>query len=275
MSQLAGRTAIVTGGGWNIGRAVAIAFAAQGARVVVTSRNRGNLERTVEQIAAAGGEAFAVPADLESQGAAHAVVREAEARYGPVDVLAALAGGGAHGQLDDPDDIEGVAWESVFRRNFFTAVHAVRAVLPSMRARDAGSILLCSGGGAFFPLIDQQATAYGTAKAAICRLTDQLTADLWHSRIRVHCVDPGLTWSPPALAAIEEEERRTGAPHPARAQNHPPEATAELALWLVSERSRPVRGRVVSVDDTWWRDPARAAAVEQTIHLYRLRRCEE
>ena len=117
--------------------------------------------------------------------------------------------------------------------------------------------------------------AYACAKAAVCRLTDQLTAELWETGIRVNCLDPGLVWSPETIAAVEAEEARTGRTHPNREVNRPPEHAAELALWLASDRSAPLRGRLVSVHDSWWRDPEQVARVHETVHLYRLRRVEE
>jgi NAD(P)-dependent dehydrogenase (short-subunit alcohol dehydrogenase family) len=136
-------------------------------------------------------------------------------------------------------------------------------------------ILTFTGGGAFFPWVGVNSSAYATAKAAICRFTDQLQAELLDTAIRVHCVAPGLVWDPDRLREVATEEARTGTEHPERHINRPPEDTAELVEFLASEESAFLRGRVVAVSDDWWRDPARVRAVEDTVHLYRLRRVEE
>src|SRR5690606_4477562 len=142
----------------------------------------------------------------------------------------------------------------------------------TFRRRNSGAVLLCAGGGAFHPVLGEPIAAYACAKAALCRLTDQATAELLDTGIRVNCIDPGLAWDDETLAAVEREERRSGRPHPQRTAYRPASQAAELAAWLVAERSDGVRGRCVSVYDAWWRDPAEVAAVERTLHRYRLRR---
>ena len=134
--------------------------------------------------------------------------------------------------------------------------------------------MTCSGGGAWFPLLGAHATAYASAKAGVCRFTDQLAVELMDTGIRVNCLQPGLTWTAERLREVEEEERRTGRPHPERALNHPPEDAAELAAWLASDESAPLTGRLVSVDDDWWRDPAQVQAVCASLHSYCLRRVD-
>jgi 3-oxoacyl-[acyl-carrier protein] reductase len=170
----------------------------------------------------------------------------------------------------DPD-----AWDRVVRQNLTSTFYCARAVLPHFRARDRGVLITCSGGGSYYPVLGALLNAYACAKAAICRFTDQLTAELWESGIRINCLDPGMVWSPDTLAHIEAEEARTGQPHPNRDVNRPPSHAAELALWLASDRSAKIPGRLVSVHDSWWRDPERVARVADTVHLYRMRRVEE
>jgi 3-oxoacyl-[acyl-carrier protein] reductase len=268
--RLEGRVAIVTGGGWNVGRAIARRFAAEGAEVVVASRNAANLDETVRTIRAEGGDALAVPTDCTALAEVERLVARTVERHGTVDVLAAIAGGG--GGYEPIDTIDPALWERVVRQNLFATFYAVRAVLPILRAKNAGSILTCVGGGAFFPMLGVHMTAYACAKAGVARLTDQLTAELWETGIRVNAIEPGMTWSPETLAKIEADERRTGRRHPDRTRNHPPEHAAELAAFLVSDESLPLRGRLVSTDEDWWRDPAKVRAVGETVHLFRLRR---
>ena len=271
-TRLEGRVAIVTGGGWNIGRAVARRFASEGARVVVAGRREEPLSETVELVRAAGGQALAVPTDVASVEATCALAARAREAYGPVDVLAAIAGGG--GGYEPIDDIDPAHFEHVLRINVLGTFHAIRAVLPGMRELGRGSILTCSGGGAWFPLLGVNLTAYATAKAGLCRLTDQLAAELLDTPIRVNCLQPGLVWSDERRREIEQEERRSGEPHPEREHNHPPEDAAELAAFLVSEESAPMTGRLVSVDEDWWRDPEKVQAVSASLHAYCLRRVE-
>ena len=124
-------------------------------------------------------------------------------------------------------------------------------------------------------MVGHYLTAYATAKAAICRFTDQLQAELLETDIRVNCIEPGMVWSPDRLREVEAEEARSGKPHPERHGNRSPEDAAELALFLASAAGSALRGRVLSVHDDWWRNPDRVEEVEKTVHLYRLRRVDE
>lgn len=270
--MLHGQVAIVTGAGWNIGRAVALAFAAAGARVVLASRRVNLLEETAKLIDEGGGESLVVRTDVTQAEQVDALVARTVERFGTVDIMAALAGGGLNPRK--LEDVTEEQWQDVFRINVLSTFLCTRAVLPILREKDSGSVLTCAGGGAFFPMLGVEYNAYACAKAAVCRLTDQMTAELWETGIRFNCLEPGKVLGPDRIREIEAEEERTGQPHAEREGNHSPQDAAELALWLVSEESAPLRGRCVSVDDTWWRDPDRVAAVHATLHAYRLRRAE-
>lgn len=265
---LEGRVAIVTGGGWNIGRAIARRFAAEGARVVVAGRRLERLAETVRSIEAEGGTALAVVTDVTRDAETKALAARTIETFGTIDVMAAIAGGGWPYQSIEEIDPE--AWDQVIRQNLTGTFLCARAVLPTFRAKDAGVILTCAGGGAFFPVLGVPFSGYACAKAAVCRFTDQLTAELWDTKIRVNCLEPGMVWDEEKLARVRVDEERSGALHPMRAQNHSPEEAAELALWLVSAQSGALRGRSVSVNDTWWRDPEKVAAVDASLTACRV-----
>lgn len=274
-SAFEGRTVVVTGGGWNIGRAIGRAYAQHGARVVLASRTPDRLEATAAELRDATGnpDVLAVPTDVTDLGQVEALVARALEAFERIDVFAAIAGGGSVYQ--PIDEMDPAAWDRIFRQNVTGTFHCLRAVLPHFRARNAGNFITCSGGGSYYPVLGSHLNAYACAKAAICRFTDQMTAELWETPIRINCLDPGMVWSPDTVAKIEAEEKASGAPHPLREVARPAEDAAELALWLGSERSAPLRGRLVSVQDDWWRDPDRVARVHDTVHLYRMRRVEE
>jgi NAD(P)-dependent dehydrogenase (short-subunit alcohol dehydrogenase family) len=267
---LAGQVAIVTGGGHNIGRAVARAFAAHGARVMVCGRRAHLLEETACSIRDSGGDAETFAADLTDAAQAQALVEATCARLGSVDAVAALAGGGAvYARIED---LAPETFDAIYRQNVGTTFHTLRAVMPIFRSKNRGVAITTAGGGAFFPWLGVNAAAYAAAKAAVCRLTDQLQAELLDTDIRLNVLEPGMVWSDEKLRAVEAEEKATGKPHPLRPHYRPPEAAAELAVWLASAASASMQGRCVSVNDDWWRDPARVRKVAQTVHHYRLRR---
>lgn len=262
------QVAIVTGGGWNIGRAIARAFARAGARLVIAGRNEQRLAQTRALLREEGLDALVVPTDVTDLRQVERLVRTAVEAYGTVDVMAAIAGGGWPYQ--SIEEVDPATWDQVLRQNLSATFYCARAVLPILRRKDRGSILTCAGGGAFHPVLGVPFSGYACAKAAICRFTDQLTAELWDTQIRINCLEPGMVWDEAKLAQIAAEERATSTRHPLHDQNHPPEDAAELALWLVSAQSGRLRGRLVSVNDTWWRDPVQVQKVEQSLTLYRL-----
>lgn len=267
---LRARVAIVTGGGHNIGRAIARAFAAEGARVMVCGRRAPLLTETAGLIEAAGAEAATFAADLTDPAAASALVAATCARFGTVDIVAAMAGGGA--VYAPIEDLAPETFDTIYRQNVGTTFHILRAVLPTFRANNRGVAITAAGGGGFFPWLGVHASVYAAAKAAVCRLTDQLQAELLDTAIRLNVLEPGMVWNDEKLRAVEAEEKATGKPHPLRPNYRPPEAAAELAVWLASDASASMQGRCISVNDDWWRDPARVRRVAQTIHHYRLRR---
>lgn len=267
---LSGRIALVTGGGWNIGREVALECARAGARVIVTSRNLTNLQETCAIGDADGLEMRAIPADLKDPRSVEDLYDEIESSEGPVDLLACLAGGqGADQPCADTDPAE---WLDVVLRNLYATYLCCRRALPRMFSAGRGDILTCAGGGAFFPRVDATVTAYASAKAAICRFTDQLYAENLHRPgFRINCMEPGMTLSPRDLARIEAEEKASGKVHAAREHNHSPKDGAELALFLLSPAAAALNGRILSVDEDWWRDPETVRVVASG-DLYRLRR---
>jgi len=271
-AALAGKVAVVTGGGFNVGRGVAEAFAAAGAKVVVAARDAARLDETVAAIVAAGGAAAACRTDVTDLAQVEALVAFAQRTYGPVDVFAAIAGGGCSYQPFDA--VPADDWERTFRVNVTSTYYSARAVMPTFRARNAGEFLVCTGGGAYYPVLGAPMLAYACAKAALCRFVDQLTAELYATGIRVHGLDPGLVWSPELQAQVAAEEARTGAPHPDRPRVKPPAAAGELATWLASDASKPLRGRCLSVYDAWWRDPAAVQRVDADLAASRVWRHE-
>lgn len=269
---LHGRVAVVTGGGFNVGRGVAEAFAAAGAHVVIAARDGGRLDATAAAITAAGGSVRAHRTDVTDPAQVEALVAFATRAFGPIDVMAAIAGGG--GRVVPTDRTAPELWEATFRANVTSTFLCARAVLPTFRARNAGCFIACTGGGGFYPVLDAPMLAYACAKAALCRFVDQLTAELYSTGIRVHGLDPGLVWSPDVAAQVATEEARTGVPHPDRARVRTPAAAGELATWLASDASAPLRGRCLSVYDTWWRDPAAVARVDADLAASRVWRHE-
>jgi 3-oxoacyl-[acyl-carrier protein] reductase len=180
-----GRTALVTGAGKGIGRAVAVALAREGAHVGLVARTRRDLEAVAAELAGLGVRAAVAPADLADRAAAEAAVAAVTAELGDVDVLVNNAGMAERGAVVDMDP---EAWERTFRVNLFGSYYVTRAVLPAMIARRAGDVInVASTAG-----LSGAATmsAYSGSKAAMLRLTESLAAEVRKHDVRVTALLP-------------------------------------------------------------------------------------
>jgi short-subunit dehydrogenase len=181
--QLGSRIAIVTGASSGIGAAVAVQLAARGATVVAVARRKDKLD---EVVARCGPSSVACAADVSSRDECERVVREAEDRFGRVDVLVNNAGisihkSAAHTSVDDVDRIMAV--------NFFAPVAITTAALPGMLDRGEGSIVNVKSVAGYLP--NPGEAAYGASKAALSRWSHGLSIDLHGSGVHVGVVSPG------------------------------------------------------------------------------------
>jgi 3-oxoacyl-[acyl-carrier protein] reductase len=187
--QLGGAAVLVTGGTKGMGRSAAVAFAGEGARVAVLARGRAELDRTVEELRAAGAaEAVAVPADLTEADALEAAVDRVGAGWGELNVLVNAAGPVevGVGRFDDVDDEE---WLATFDIGVLSAVRCVRAALPWLRAAQWARVVNVSAHST-----KRQApelVAYTAAKSALTSLSKNLSVSLAPEGILVNTVSPG------------------------------------------------------------------------------------
>jgi 3-oxoacyl-[acyl-carrier protein] reductase len=186
--QLSGRVAIVTGAGRNIGRAIALALAADGASVVVNARaNHAAAEAVAGEIEAAGGKAFAVIADVVDPAAVERMVQAAIERFGRIDILVNNASVRREMPLEQMTLAE---WREIMGITLDGAFNCVKACLAPLRASDAGSIVNIGGLSALTGSKDRAHVV--TAKAGLIGFTRALAHDFAESRVTVNCVAPGL-----------------------------------------------------------------------------------
>ncbi|PWB65394.1 MAG: short-chain dehydrogenase [Bradyrhizobiaceae bacterium] len=186
--ELAGRVAVVTGAGRNIGRAIALALAAGGAAVVVNARsNRGEAEAVVREIAAAGGQALAALGDVADAAAVAAMAGAALRRFGRIDILVNNAALRRERPLDQLGFAE---WREVLGVTLDGAFHCVQACLPHLAASGAGAIVNIGGLSAHTGAKNRAHVV--TAKAGLVGFTRALAHDLAPHGVTVNCVAPGL-----------------------------------------------------------------------------------
>jgi 3-oxoacyl-[acyl-carrier protein] reductase len=191
--RLAGRVALVTGAGTGLGRASALQLATEGAAVGVNyARSEAEAQSACAEIEAAGGRAVAVQADVGDEHAVAEMVREVASTLGPIDVLVANAAITEFVPFAELERLTVELWERLYRVNVIGAFLCVQAVVPAMRERGDGSIVLVSsnstvtGGGSSIP--------YVASKGAVNTMTQCLARSL--APIRVNAVAPGWMLTP-------------------------------------------------------------------------------
>ena len=185
---LAGRVALVTGAGRNIGRAIALALAAGGAAVAVNARaNRDEAEAVVRAIEASGGEGVALLADVSDRRAVDAMVAAALGRFGRLDMLVNNAALRRESPLDAMTADE---WRDVVATTLDAAFHCAQACIPALRASGAGTIVNIGGLTAYTGATHRAHVV--AAKAGIGGLTRALAHELAPDNVTVNCVSPGL-----------------------------------------------------------------------------------
>ena len=249
--RLAGRTALVTGGGGtggatSVGAAVSLLLAAAGARVGVLDADRGAADTTVAAVRAAGGDALALAGDVRDDDACRRAVGEVEAAWGPVDVLVNNVGiGGPPAHVADLSDAD---WQRVLDVNAGSVLRMCRLVLPSMPP--GGSVVNVSSAAVARP---GPATAYAASKAAVEALTRAIAAQYGPAGVRANCVSPGMLWT-------DMVARRYASPDEASAARRAKAAgtvlgtegtawdAAHAVLFLAGPESRWITGQVLAVD---------------------------
>lgn len=179
--------AIVTGASSGIGQACAVALAACGYRVALCARRGDELDKTVACIEAAGGEAFAIPADLTDLGATSALVKETTARFRRLDLVLNNAGySGAHAieQMGRKD------MRRLFEVNLFAGLQLISEAIPEMRRQGGGRIINISSAAGWVPA--PLAVPYAASKAAMNAATDCLRLELKGTNIQLSIVAPGF-----------------------------------------------------------------------------------
>ncbi len=199
-SLLAGKRALVTGAASGIGRATALRFAAEGARVALLDLDAAALADAVEACGAAG---LAIEADVSDEDAVEAAFGEATSAFGGLDVVVADAATQLVGRDDVADRVDLDVWQRTLDVNltgaFLTAKHGARALLAA-----GGGSIVCIGSPAGQYGIARGLTAYSASKAGMHGLVKVMAADYTGAGIRVNGVFPGVTDTPMNAAAMEE-----------------------------------------------------------------------
>jgi NAD(P)-dependent dehydrogenase (short-subunit alcohol dehydrogenase family) len=268
--RLVDQVAIVTGGGRGIGRAIAQALAAEGAKVAVAARTPEQVEETATLIRDAGGEAAAFAVDVTDAPSVRQMVARVETQLGPITLLvnnAAVIGVGGPSWETDAD-----AWWRTLEINLKGPYLCAQAVLPGMVQRGHGRIVNVASQAGLFPLA--YGSAYAVSKAALIRFSEILAAETRQHGIAVFAIHPGEVRTAMAEYLMTEEVTRWMPWTVSMFENHSvaPERSAQLVLALASGEADALSGCFISIDDDLAGMIQRAGEIQQeSLHTLRLK----
>lgn len=230
MAQLTNRRALITGGGRGIGRAIALAFADEGARVCVTARTGEQLREVVREIERRGGRAWGMECDVTDYAAVEAMVSDAAEHLGGIDVLVNNAGGSiCRGAVADSDP---EAWAAAVQLNLVGSYHCCHAALPHLVAAGGGKILNIGSGMGHSALPGN--SSYNAAKAGLWMLTKCLSQEVWQHGIDVNEIIPGPVYTEATKGAFDPTGS-TPVPFAESERVKQPEEVAPLAVYLAAQ----------------------------------------
>lgn len=236
--DLAGKVALVTGGSRGIGAATCRALAANGVKVAVNGRDQAAIDAVVTEIAAQGGTAVAAPGDVTDEAAVQSMCDTVEHALGPVEILAAFAGG--QGAPAPTTQLGPDQWRSVLESDLTSVYLTVTTFLPALIERGGGSIITMSSTAGRQP--SGANAAYAAAKAGVVMFTKHLANEVGRHGIRVNCLAPSAVLNERMrrfMSAEQLDEMAGGFPLGRIGQ---PDDVAQAVLYLASNASSWVTG---------------------------------
>jgi NAD(P)-dependent dehydrogenase (short-subunit alcohol dehydrogenase family) len=254
MHELKDKVAIITGGGYGIGKQIALTYARAGAKLVLAARTPGPLEEARAEVTKLGAATAVIQADVAKEADCARLVDETEKAFGRVDILVNNAG--IAGPTKRTTEMALREWQEVIDINLTGAWLASRAAIPAMVKQRAGNILMISSGAGRrgYPL----RSPYAASKWAMIGLTQTLAGEWGNDGIRVNCICPGAVEGDRIERVIRARAEAMGAPYDQIKKGFTSTAAlqrmvtedevARVSLFLVSDLSAGVTGQTINVD---------------------------
>ncbi|MGA7915692.1 MAG: SDR family NAD(P)-dependent oxidoreductase [Candidatus Acidiferrales bacterium] len=248
MLRLSGKVALITGGGTGIGRACALAFGREGAKVAVAGRRMQPLEAVAREIEAAGGAALALSCDVTQTASVAAALTQSEQHFGRLNTIVNNAGAVVVATAEHTSDED---WEKVIAANLTGTFLVSRGALPALRRQGGGSIV--NIGSVLGLVARKERAAYCAAKAGVSGLTRAMAIDHAADKIRVNCICPTIVETELGMQSIRQAANAEGEIQ-RRIKEIPlgrmgtPEDAAMMAVYLASDEASWVTGASFPLD---------------------------
>lgn len=252
-TEFRNKNILVTGAGRGIGKRFALGFSRLGAKIGLVGRSRAEIDLAHIEIEQAGGNALRIRSDVTDPEQLTLAVDRARVVFGgPVDVLicAAAVPGPLSAFLNTPLKL----WAETMQINLMGVVHSCRAVLPAMVERRAGKIIVLTCDSDEVPKLNF--SAYTTSKTAAVRFVESLAAEVLDDNVQVNCFDPGPAYTNLTDEIISAESRLeqrvvSAAKETRRTGGVSPELQLQHMVFLASEQSNHISGKLIHVNDDW------------------------
>jgi 3-oxoacyl-[acyl-carrier protein] reductase len=264
---------LITGAGRGIGKRLAMGFAEAGLRVGLLARSKAELDLAKLEIEQAGGEVLRLPADVREPDQLAVAVNLMRQKFGPPGILVAAAG--VQGPIGPFVSAKPKAWAEAIETNLMGVANACRAVLPGMIEGRCGKIIVIVSAGA--AQSRPNFSAYAASKAGVVRFVECLADEVRDHNVQVNCMIPGDAYTHMTDEVLSAGEERAGVREYDEARQVritgglAPEKQIQLALFLASERSNHISGKLLNVTDDW----KRLEKENMRPELYTLRRLQK
>jgi 3-oxoacyl-[acyl-carrier protein] reductase len=273
LDTVKGKSVLITGAGRGIGKRLAMGFAAEGALVGLLARTEAELDLAKMEIEQAGGKALRLRADVRDLEELAYAMDRMQSAFGGLDILIAAAG--VQGPIGPFLSTRPKAWNETVEINLIGVTNACRVALPPMIEKRSGKIILIAGGGSAYAR--PNFSAYSASKTAVVRFGENLAAEVRDDNVQVNVIAPGAAYSTMTDEVLRAGEEKAGRKEIEDAEKVrvtggvAAEKQIALALFLASERSNHISGKLIHVNDDWKRFERENMKPE----LYTLRRVQK
>ena len=244
--RLHGRCAVITGAAGGIAIATALSFVKEGAKVSLVDLDRSGVEKTADLVTSQGGEAKAFTTDITSRQSVEAMVAEAAAFMGGIDILVTCAGGyTAYAGFEDIDEAD---WDKVIDVNLKGVYLCCKAVIPFMKERGWGRIINLGSLAGRSTSAGTSPAHYASAKAAVSMLTQYIAKDMGPYGITANTVAPGTTMTERVKKLLTPEKKEMFTRACPLGHLAEPEEISDVIIFLASEESRYITGATIDVN---------------------------